>query len=93
MKPNYLSTELLNKTFRYFVNEIASHDPKFHGIGLFVTQEYCTEWSRVSKRSPIGKAFEEWLFAQGAGVRQINGMLYLEFVDEHEATLFTLKYI
>lgn len=53
---------------------------------------YEKDYSRVSKRSPASKKFEDWLYVEGATVARANKKSYLQFVDAIQATAFRLKY-
>jgi hypothetical protein len=93
MKPTYLNNELLTKVFHQFVRDNALRWPGLSADILHFNIKYDgSKWGRTSRNYGLGKAFEEWLFEQGAGVRQISGRLYLEFVDDASATMFTLKW-
>jgi hypothetical protein len=37
--------------------------------------------------------FEDWLFSQGAVVKQVNGKRHLEFMTPEQATWFKLKWL
>lgn len=48
---------------------------------------------RISRRDPTCQRFENWLFHNGAEVRQIDGERYLHFFAEDRATLFLLRWL
>jgi hypothetical protein len=39
------------------------------------------------------RSFEDWLFSQGAVVKQVNGKRHLEFMKPEQATWFKLKWL
>ena len=49
-------------------------------------------YNQRPRSSRKAERFEIWLFQQGAEVRKIHGKKYLEFADEHNASLFALKW-
>jgi hypothetical protein len=44
------------------------------------------------RKTNKAQRFEQWLFANGAEVRQKAGKFHLEFTDEALATMFALRY-
>jgi hypothetical protein len=80
----YLEPEFLNKLWCNYVE--INHT----GKGKFYYQ--ATEYCRVSRRGYLSQQFELWLWEEGAGVRQINGQCYLEFVDAEDAMMFKLRF-
>jgi len=76
-----LSSEILDKLWVRFlvykgINE--NYSPKTY------------KW--ISRRTHISHEFENWLFDQGATVKQSGRNRYLQFTDESQATMFALKY-
>jgi hypothetical protein len=39
------------------------------------------------------RCFEDWLFSQGAIVKQVKGKRHLEFMTPEQATWFKLKWL
>jgi hypothetical protein len=89
MNPTYLNNDILNNVFHEFVQTV--YTVRTSEEKEIFLQRY-PRYEFLSRRSLAGQAFENWLFAQGAGVRQINGLLHLEFVEESDATLFALRW-
>lgn len=50
---------------------------------------YCN----LHRQSYRARQFENWLFEQGAEVRQINKKRHLRFYNERTATLFLLRWL
>lgn len=49
-------------------------------------------YQRESRRSLYGRAFEAWLFNEGAIVQQRNKRRFIAFVDDTQASFFLLKW-
>lgn len=79
----YLDPEFLDKLWCKFMND--RPEPKSR---YYTSDEYI----HVSRRSYLSQKFEQWLWEQGAVVRQINGKRYLEFADSKKATIFSLRW-
>ena len=47
---------------------------------------------KVSRNYGPGRQFEEWLFTEGAMVKQINRERHLQFLDENQASYFLLRW-
>lgn len=78
--------KLVNKVWERWLDENVKFSQPQH-------QNRIKNYLNVSKYSNESKRFEGWLFEQNVMVKQINKKKYLQFFDEHDATLFVLKWI
>lgn len=74
----------------------------FHPYNKKLTEHFCTEVLNVDKKELSNfrgnlnygehKKFQDWLFSQGIMLIQEKKALYLQFLDEHQALMFMMKW-
>lgn len=47
----------------------------------------------VQRRTGAARKFEDWLYTHGATVRQENKHRFIEFFDDKQAMIFSLKFL
>jgi hypothetical protein len=80
----YLDPEFLDKLWCKYV------DDRFEGQRR--NYYHPRDYANVSRRGHLSQQFEQWLWEEGAVVRQINGKRYLEFSNSKNATMFALRW-
>lgn len=88
-----LSPELLDRVWwRYLADTIPT---KIHYVQVMLQDRinFKTSYAGEHRSVKIAQEFEQWLFDQGAEVRQIRGRRYLQFVDSAAATVFSIRWL
>lgn len=81
-----IQEEIVDKIWNRYV--VSKEGIRLSWSGKPVFERY----NRVARRSKIAQEFEAWLFSHGALIRRIDKHVYLEFADEHSATMFALAH-
>lgn len=79
-----LGNETFQKIVDYYLNTKYS-DP-------LARRMFRHQLNYASRRGKTIQDFEDWLWKQGASIRQKDGRRYLEFTDPQQATIFVLKW-
>ena len=81
-----LSSEQLNKVWvRFLLGK--NLDPA--RLRYFSSSNY----NYVSRKLPLSREFENWLFDHGGIVRQENRQRYVEFINQPRGLLFILRHL
>ena len=88
-----LSPEILDRVWwKYLANTMPTR-PRYVQVMLQDRIDYKTSYAGEHRSVKVTQEFEQWLFDQGAEVRQIKGKRYLQFVDASSATLFAMRWL
>jgi hypothetical protein len=78
----YLTGDIVEKVWQEYLR---NHDYQF-GRSVYLNFKY------IPARSILGQEFADWLYSQGAVVRRVNKNPKLEFSNDINATLFTMRW-
>ena len=88
-----LSSDVLNRAWYSWLEQERERVGKLTATEQWALQNRVPYGANYfGRRSNKAQRFEQWLFAQGAEVRQHAGKNYLEFVDKSMATMFALRW-
>lgn len=88
-----LSPEVLDRVWWKYLTNTMSTRPRYVQVMLQDRINFKTSYAGEHRSVKVAQEFEQWLFDQGAEVRQIKGRRYLQFVDAAAATVFAMRWL
>ena len=88
-----LSPEVLDQVWWKYLANVMPTKIAYVQVMLQDRINFKISYSSEHRSVKITQEFEQWLFDQGAEVRQIKGKRYLQFVDASSATLFAMRWL
>lgn len=88
-----LSPEVLDRVWWKYLANVMPTKIAYVQVMLQDRINFKISYSNEHRSVKITQEFEQWLFDQGAEVRQIKGKRYLQFVDASSATLFAMRWL
>lgn len=88
-----LNPEVLDRVWWKYLIDTMSTRPQYVQVMLQDRIDYKTSYAGEHRSVKVAQEFEQWLFEQGADVKQIKGKRYLQFVDASRATLFAMRWL
>lgn len=93
IKTELLAPEVLDRVWWKYLANIMPTKIAYVQVMLKDRIDYKISYAGEHRSVKVAQEFEQWLFDQGAEVRQIKGKRYLQFVDASSATLFAMKWL
>lgn len=92
VQPHLLEPDLMDAVWWRFLDDLRKRTGVLSS-SLEWTLSRRVSYAYTPRRDQIARHFENWLYDQGAVVRQIQGVRHLEFTDHASATMFVMRWL